>query len=256
MHTALVYFMGPAGSGKSTMVGAFNEWLEFNSYDSVLVNLDPGALTLPYEPDIDIRERIRLEQVMKQYDLGPNGAQVVCADMLALQLDWLKEALDEARTNYILVDTPGQMELFLFREAAHHIVQELSDRSMLAMLFDPLLSRSANGFVTQLMLANTAGVRFPIPQVPLLSKVDLLEPGELDRILLWSKDLESLWLETMDGNTTMDGTYSQEILKVLRTLSVSASLIAVSSLGGGKQGMDDLYTAIQMAYGAGEDLVR
>ena len=256
MHTALIYFLGPAGSGKSTLVGAFHSWMELNGYDSVLVNLDPGAISLPYEPHMDIREKVRLDKVMEQYGLGPNGAQVVCADLLALELNWMVEGLQEVDTHYILVDTPGQMELFLFREAARLIVNNLSDRSMMAILFDPLLSRTANGFVTQLMLAQTTAVRFPIPQTALLSKVDLLEPGELERIQLWSRDLDSLWLEALDTTSSIEGTLSLELLKVFRALSASTTLIPTSSLRGEPQGMEDIYTTIQMIHGAGEDLVR
>ena len=230
MHTALVYFLGPAGSGKSTMVGAFHGWLQLNGYDAVLVNLDPGALTLPYEPFMDIREKVRLDKIMEQHGLGPNGAQVVCADLLALELNWLIKGLEAVDTHYILVDTPGQMELFLFREAARLIVNNLSDRSMLAMLFDPLLSRTANGFVTQLMLAQTTAVRFPIPQAALLSKVDLLEPGELERIRTWSQDFDSLWLEAMDGTDSLEGTLSLEMVKLFRSLAVTTTLIPTSSL--------------------------
>ena len=36
-----VYFVGTAGSGKSTMVGAFRKWLDDNEIDSCTVNLDP-----------------------------------------------------------------------------------------------------------------------------------------------------------------------------------------------------------------------
>ena len=242
MHTALVYFLGPAGSGKSTMVGAFHGWLQLNGYDAVLVNLDPGALTLPYEPFMDIREKVRLDKIMEQHGLGPNGAQVVCADLLALELNWLIKGLEAVDTHYILVDTPGQMELFLFREAARLIVNNLSDRSMLAMLFDPLLSRTANGFVTQLMLAQTTAVRFPIPQAALLSKVDL--------------DFDSLWLEAMDGTDSLEGTLSLEMVKLFRSLAVTTTLIPTSSLDDEQQGMDDLYTTIQMVYAGGEDLER
>ncbi len=69
-----IYFVGTAGSGKSTMVQAYKEWLDHNGIDSIIVNLDPGADSLPYEADIDIREWIDLGGVMDEYALGPNGA--------------------------------------------------------------------------------------------------------------------------------------------------------------------------------------
>ena len=110
-----IYFVGTAGSGKSTLTHAFNEWCHRQGYDSIAVNLDPGVKKIPYSPEIDVREWISLEEVMKEYNLGPNGAQIVCADMLALNVKELEERLGEYRVDYVLFDTPGQLELFVFR---------------------------------------------------------------------------------------------------------------------------------------------
>jgi len=76
---------------------------------------------------------------MDKYSLGPNGAQVVCADLLAVELDWLRSQIEEINCDYFLVDTPGQTELFLYREASKVFVENLSDRSAMILLLDPLL---------------------------------------------------------------------------------------------------------------------
>src|SRR3990170_352269 len=102
-----LYFIGTAGCGKSTMVGAFHEWMAAQGLDAVNVNLDPGAERVPYEADIDVRDSIRLSEVMEEHGLGPNGAQVLAADMLAMNARELAETMDTFRTNYFLIDTPG-----------------------------------------------------------------------------------------------------------------------------------------------------
>mgnify|MGYP001597699159 CR=1 FL=1 len=76
-----LYFIGTAGCGKSTMVYAFHEWMDSQGLDTVTVNLDPGAEQLLYSPDIDVRDWIRLSEVMEEHGLGPNGAQVLAADL-------------------------------------------------------------------------------------------------------------------------------------------------------------------------------
>lgn len=43
---------------------------EFNPY---IVNLDPACRETPYPVNIDIRDTVNYKQVMKQYNLGPNG---------------------------------------------------------------------------------------------------------------------------------------------------------------------------------------
>ncbi|HNU35906.1 MAG TPA: ATP/GTP-binding protein, partial [Methanomassiliicoccales archaeon] len=46
-----IYFVGTAGSGKSSLIYAFQEWLTLQGLDSVIINLDPGVEHMPYQPD-------------------------------------------------------------------------------------------------------------------------------------------------------------------------------------------------------------
>src|SRR5439155_986757 len=69
-----LYFLGTAGSGKSTMVYAFQLWMNSQGLDCVTVNLDPGAESLQYSPDLDVRDYVNLSEIMEEQDLGPNGA--------------------------------------------------------------------------------------------------------------------------------------------------------------------------------------
>lgn len=64
--------LGMAGSGKTTFVKKLAHFQreEFNPY---LVNLDPACRECPYPVNIDIRDTVNYKQVMKQYNLGPNG---------------------------------------------------------------------------------------------------------------------------------------------------------------------------------------
>ena len=250
-HTALLYFVGPAGAGKSTLVATLQEWMQHYRYDGVAINLDPGAESVAYEAAIDVREKFTLREIMDEYSLGPNGAQVVCADLLAVELDWIREQIQEVHCDYFLIDTPGQTELFLYREASKVFVENLSDRSAMVLLLDPLLSRTPEGFVTQLLLASAAHLRFPIPMFPVLTKCDLLKPEEIDQIREWAMDLDKLAM-AMPNLAGMSGVLSSELLRVLQVLALESNLIAVSSKEG--EGMDDLYSIIQSTFSGGDDL--
>ena len=120
---ATLYFTGTAGAGKTTAVKAFAQWLKTNGYDATIVNLDPGNESTELSPDVDVREWVRLPDLMDEYDLGPNGAQVAAADMIALKVFEIKQALAEFHSDYVLIDTPGQIELFAFRESSKAIVE-------------------------------------------------------------------------------------------------------------------------------------
>ena len=63
------------------------EWYKENPSFPVSLNLDPGAINLPYEPDVDIRDYIDIRAVMESYNLGPNGSLVMASDMIATRLD-------------------------------------------------------------------------------------------------------------------------------------------------------------------------
>ena len=78
------YIIGPAGSGKTTLVATTYNHLSanYNSLRVITVNLDPGVRNLPYTPDVDIRDYIVLEEVMDKYGLGPNGGLVAATDLI------------------------------------------------------------------------------------------------------------------------------------------------------------------------------
>ena len=59
-----IFFIGTAGSGKSTLTSNFHDWIKLRGIDSIIVNLDPGAENLPYKPDVDIRDWIKLSEIM------------------------------------------------------------------------------------------------------------------------------------------------------------------------------------------------
>ena len=155
-----VYFIGTAGSGKSTLTSNFQKWFKTRGLDAIILNLDPGAENLPYEPDVDIRDWISLREVMETYQLGPNGAQIACADMIALNTEDVKKSIESFKSDYIIVDTPGQLELFVFREAGKYTVKFLKpEKSVICYLLDPSLAKTASGFVSQLLLSITTNFR-------------------------------------------------------------------------------------------------
>ena len=69
----LTFITGTAGSGKSLLTGALKNWYVNRGEDAIAVNLDPGVVDLPYDPDVDIRDRIQLQDVMQDYGLGRTG---------------------------------------------------------------------------------------------------------------------------------------------------------------------------------------
>jgi GTPase SAR1 family protein len=247
-----LYFVGTAGSGKTTLTYAFQEWMHLNGYDAITVNLDPGVEKMNYVPDVDVREMFSLHEVMDEYNLGPNGAQIVCADMLALKINEIKEIVDGFHSDYVLIDAPGQIELFAFRESSKHIIDTFGINSAMAFLFDPFLSRSPSGFISQIMLSATTQFRFHLPFINVLSKSDLLDEKEKDRIMNWVKQPENLLNDAINENPSMEKQLSIELFRVLEELGVYKMLTPVSSET--MIGMEDIYSIVQQVFMGGEDL--
>lgn len=249
------YFIGTAGSGKSTLTALMQQWCQDRGLDAIIVNLDPGAENLPYEPDVDIRDWISLREVMEANKLGPNGAQIACADMLALNTDDVKESINSFKSDYVCIDTPGQLELFVFREAGKYTVKFLSsEKAILCYLLDPMLAKTASGFISQLLLAISTNLRLNIPQINILSKADLLSKKELTFINRWSTNPEEIYEILCKEEASVYRELSEHVLQLIKDLGGYSRLIATS-----KQnflGIDDLYTTIQQQFEGGEDLLR
>lgn len=248
-----LYFVGTAGCGKSTLTYAFQQWMHSQGFDAITVNLDPGVESLMYNPDVDVRDWIQIGEIMKDYGLGPNGAQIAAADMMALNIKEISEVISGFDTDYVLIDTPGQLELFTFRQSSKVIVEELGmEDSALAFLFDPSVARAPNGYVSSLMLAATVHFRLPVPLFLLMAKSDLLKDTDRELIDSWSRDHYSLFSSLLDESADAQTSVSVEFLQALESVGAMRAVVPVSA--DTSEGLEDIYSAVQMALQGGEDL--
>lgn len=71
---------------------------------------DPANDQLCYKPCIDINELITVDDVIEQFDLGPNGALVYSMKYLKQNVNWLVERVNKLDSDtYLLIDCPGQV---------------------------------------------------------------------------------------------------------------------------------------------------
>lgn len=247
-----IYFIGTAGSGKSTLTSTYKKWTDLRGLDAITVNLDPGAENLPYQPDVDIRDWISLKEIMDTYKLGPNGAQIACADMVALNSADIKKSIESFKPDYVLMDTPGQLELFVFRESGKQIINFMDpSRTMIAYLLDYAIAKNPSGFVSQLMLSLSTNFRLAMPQINILSKSDLLAEEEKKRIIKWSENAEYLYSSLSEEKASIYREMSENLLNIIENFQSHNVLIST-----GKEnffGIEDLYTSIQLQFEGGED---
>ncbi len=248
-----IYVLGPAGSGKSYLTSALIDWLRDHGLDAISVNLDPAADWLPYSPDVDVRDYVTLTEVMKKYNLGPNGGLVMAVDLIVNHIPKLRSEIEEFRPNYVIVDTPGQMEIFAFRASGPVIVSSLSSdsKSVAVFLIDSYLATRPGALLSMLFLALSAALYHHLPQIAILSKCDILPPETVENIRNWIENPE-LFLQELERDlralaSHIDISYLLEAF--VRPLLTE--LIPVSSITGA--GLDNLYAALQRILAGGED---
>ena len=247
----VIFIIGTAGSGKSLLTASLNEWLKVGKQKSATVNLDPGVLNLPYTPDIDIRDKINIENIMEDYRLGPNGAMVLAADLIAEEAESLGGEIEDIQSDVVLVDTPGQMELFAFRASGPYIANELTkEQKAIIYLFDAVFSYNPLNYVSNMFLSAAVYNRFFFPQLHALSKCDLLPPEASASIVDWSADpdlLESIIDEKLSGTRRL---LSRDMIQAISRLGLEFQLIPVS--GKTNEGIINLSAALERILVGGE----
>jgi GTPase SAR1 family protein len=253
----VIFVVGTAGAGKSSLVTAYQRWARFLEVDVMAINLDPGAERVHYDPEFDVRDLVSLSDVMSEYDLGPNGAQILAADLVASQAEDVFEQIEGLSGDMLIVDTPGQVELFAFREASSHLVDVLGQgRACLVFLFDPMLSRTPSGFVSQMLLSSIVHFRLGLPTANFLSKTDLLESEELEKIMEWGDNLDILEVALYEesenqANDARSGSQRAEFaigqLRMMQNAAIQPGLIPLSSEV--EDGLADVLTFAQTMFG-------
>ncbi|MFM7795813.1 MAG: ATP/GTP-binding protein [Candidatus Nitrosotenuis sp.] len=248
----VIFIAGTAGSGKSLLTSKIHEYYTRNGAFTAILNLDPGVISLPYTPDIDIRDSVDIVSIMKQYDLGPNGALMMANDLIASKLDELQDEADKINPDYLIVDTPGQIELFAYRTSGPYFVNNfVADQKAALFLYDGVLVTTAVNFVSMALLATSIRLRMGMPTVNVLTKTDLIA-DKITEILRWTtnlKTLENAISSEADGETYV------LVTNILRSLNMSGfaqGLIPVSNATG--EGMINLEGSLSRILNQGEEI--
>ncbi len=247
-----IFIAGTAGSGKSTLVTRIKEHYTKSGSFAAALNLDPGIEDTPYDPDVDIRDYIDVVALMRRHKLGPNGALIMASDIMASKLDLIQNEVDTINPDYLIVDTPGQIELFAYRDSGPYITENLiAEEKVGIFMYDGKLITNPSNFVSISMLATSIRLRLGLPMINLLSKQDLIV-DMVGEIIKWSSNLPAL--ENAIASSTDGESYSliTNILRGLNQGGFSQGLIPISSVTG--EGMVNLEMALGRIISLGEEI--
>ncbi|KAF8342062.1 GPN-loop GTPase [Cantharellus anzutake] len=176
-----VLVCGPAGSGKSTFCSSMLTHLQTKRRTCHLFNLDPAAdsQSFEYEPSIDIRDLISLDDVMGELGLGPNGGLVYCFEYLLKNMDWLDEELGDYENDYLIMDCPGQIELYTHHPILPNIMAHFLRSGMRVCalyLLESQFMEDRYKYFSGVLSAMSAMVNIEVPWINLMTKMDLIAP--------------------------------------------------------------------------------
>jgi len=246
-----IFVTGTAGSGKSMLTSKILEYYQKNGVFASVLNLDPGVESLPYRPDVDVRDYVDIVQIMQQYDLGPNGSMIMANDLIASKIDDIQNEIHGVNPDYLIVDTPGQIELFAYRASGPFFIQNIdAGEKTNIFLYDGTMIVSPSNFISISLLATSIKLRLGLPTINVMTKADLI-PDKIDQVLKWSSDPISLEeeLKTLEGETYSLAT---DILRTLNIGEFAGDLIPISNLTG--EGMVNLQATLSRIINLGEEV--
>jgi len=247
-----IFVTGTAGAGKSLLVSKIYDYYTQNSSFAAVLNLDPGVENVPYTCDIDVRDYVDIVSVMKKYDLGPNGALVMANDLIASKVDDIRNEVERVNPDYLLVDTPGQIELFAYRSSGKFIIENLTpEEKTNIFLFDGSLITTPINFVSLALLATSIRLRLNLSTINVITKIDVIAE-KLKEIIQWSNNIRTL--ENAIGKETDGEIYSltTNILRGLNFSGFAQGLIPISNVTG--EGFVNLEGALSRILNLGEEV--
>lgn len=166
-----------------------------------MINLDPAVLKVPFDSNIDIRDSLNYKEVMREYNLGPNGGILTSLNIFATKIDQVMSIL-EKRTNphpsatttkpikNILVDTPGQIEVFVWSASGSILLDSFASTfpTVIAYIIDTPRTSSTSTFMSNMLYACSILYKTKLPMILVFNKTDV---KDADFAKEWMTDFEA-----------------------------------------------------------------
>jgi GTPase SAR1 family protein len=280
--------VGMAGSGKTTFMQRINSYLYSQNQIPYVINLDPAVRSVPFDSNIDIRDSVNYKEVMKQYNLGPNGGILTSLNLFATKIDQIL-ALLEKRTappppppppaaapaaapttapapalqkpiEHILVDTPGQIEVFVWSASGDILLNSLASSfpTVIAYIIDTPRTTSTSTFMSNMLYACSILYKTKLPMILVFNKTDA-QDAEFAKE--WMTDFEAFQEalrkeeeggsfggveggdSTLGGGSGYLGSLLNSMSLVLEEFYRHLSVVGVSAMTG--DGVEEFFKSVQ-----------
>jgi GTPase SAR1 family protein len=294
--------VGMAGSGKTTFMQRLVSHLythpdptksepavsKTSPTPPYIINLDPAVHHIPFTPNIDIRDSVNYKEVMKQFNLGPNGGILTSLNLFSTKIDQVigllekrtqpppptkepepstvefmtsggkdKQAapVQQPQVKHILVDTPGQIEVFVWSASGEILLSSLASTfpTVIAYIIDTPRTTSTSTFMSNMLYACSILYKTKLPMILVFNKTDAQDAQFAKD---WMTDFEAFQTalrneeeggtfggEGIGGGSGYMGSLLNSMSLVLEEFYKHLSVVGVSAMTG--DGMDEFFKGVE-----------
>jgi GTPase SAR1 family protein len=245
-----------------------NSHLHAQKEPPYVINLDPAVRNVPFESNIDIRDSVNYKEVMKSYNLGPNGGILTSLNLFATKIDQILNLLEKRTTpdpekpnvkpiKNILVDTPGQIEVFVWSASGAILLDSLASTfpTVIAYIIDTPRTASTSTFMSNMLYACSILYKTKLPMILVFNKTDVKDAEFAKE---WMTDFEAFQAALkeeeeagsfggvegggMGGGSGYMGSLLNSMSLMLEEFYSHLSVVGVSSMTG--QGINEFFEAV------------
>ncbi|XP_022844595.1 GPN-loop GTPase 1-like [Olea europaea var. sylvestris] len=239
----VIIVIGMAGSGKTTFLHRLVCHTTASNMRGYVINLDPAVLSLPYGANIDIRDTVQYKEVMNQFNLGPNGGILTSLNLFSSKFDEVITVIEKRadQLDYVLVDTPGQIEIFTWSASGAIITEAFASTfpTVIAYVVDTPRSASPATFMSNMLYACSIIYKTRLPMVLVFNKTDV---AQHQFALEWMEDFE-VFHAALDSDHFYTSTLTRSLSLSLEEFYKNLRSVGVSAVSGA--GMDAFFKSIE-----------
>lgn len=245
-----------------------NAHLHANKEPPYVINLDPAVTHSPFQSNIDIRDSVNYKKVMEEYNLGPNGGIMTSLNLFATKVDQVLGLLEKRAApdpenparkpiKHILVDTPGQIEVFVWSASGSILLDSLASSfpTVIAYIIDTPRTSSTSTFMSNMLYACSILYKTKLPMILVFNKTDAKDATFAKE---WMTDYEAFQAALNEdensnafggqeggegGGSGYMGSLLNSMSLMLEEFYAHLSVVSVSSLHG--TGIDEFFEAVQ-----------